>query len=247
MTKEYLSAMNRKIRKPIKFLLFMIICLVFLPFIPCKQESSSLSYQHTNFKTLSTLEAWQKINPDIFALLQFSTSDIIHQIPIIYTDKGDHYMVHDPFGNYDTMGSVFMEKQLCPIDDSNNFIINGHSSKTKNWNFTFLKNYSDQAYFQENPEFLFIDAKGTHQYRIISFSEYDLDDPSTYLDWHNNYFASYEQLKTMLDATLPYVINRIDGFYYQNQQLITLVTCNMQKPNARYVLLAYENTERNPS
>lgn len=239
--------MNRKIRKPIKILFFMIVGFVIFSFAIPSQRSASLVYQHTSFKTLNTLEDWQKINPDIFCLLQFFASDIIHQIPVIYTDDGDYYMLHDPFGNYDTMGSIFMEKQLCPKDISNNFIINGHSSKTKNWNFTFLKNYVDPVYFQEHPEFLLIDDKGSHHYRIISFSEYDLDAQSTYLDWHNNYFASYEQLKTMLDASLPYVINRINGFYYQDQQLITLVTCNMQKPNSRYVLLAYENTERNPS
>lgn len=192
----------------------------------------------------SDLATWQKINPEIFALLEFTSDDVTTQIPIIYTANGDHYMLHDIYGHYDTMGAVFMEKQISPLSSSNNYIINGHSSKTKNWNFTFLKKYNDLDYFTKHPEFTFIDKQGTHQYQIISFSEYDLDDQDTYLGWHNNYFASYAEAKNMFDNTLAYTINRVDGFYYHQQQMITLVTCNMQKHNARYVLQAVEKTER---
>lgn len=233
--------MSRKLKKRVKVYLALSILTLGTSLIYRQDDKDTKQiYIHQKEDTLKTLKDWQKINPEIFALLKFTIDDKITSIPIIYTDNGDYYMLHDPWGNYDTMGSCFMEKQLSPLETSNNYIINGHSSKTKDWNFTFLKNYADKAYFDKHQEFKLIDEDGEHIYQIISFCEYDLDNPDTYLDWHNNYYANYEQVKTMFDNTLNYAINHIDGFYYHNQQLITLVTCNMQKNNARFVLQAYE-------
>lgn len=202
--------------------------------------SISEQYQTTKEQVPKTLKEWQEINSDVVFLLKFQDADILHNIPVVYTDDGDYYMKHNLYGNYDTMGAVFMEKQDSPIDSSNNYLINGHASKTKNWSFTFLKNYVRKSYFDANGEFILEDDVGEHKYKIVSFAEYDIDQPEVYLDWYNNVIQDYEHLKEIMTKSEPYILNRIDGYTYQGQQLITLITCNMDKENSRYVLTAIE-------
>lgn len=202
--------------------------------------SISEQYQTKMDEKPKTLQEWQEINNDVVFLLKFQDADILHSIPVVYTDDGDYYMKHNVYGNYDTMGAVFMEEQDSPIEDSNNYLINGHSSKTKNWSFTFFKNFVRESYFDANSEFILEDDLDEHQYKIISFAEYDIDQEEVYLDWYNNVIQDYDHLKEIMTNSEPYIINRIDGFTYHGQQLLTLITCNMDKKNSRYVLTAIE-------
>lgn len=202
--------------------------------------SISEQYQTKMDEKPKTLLEWQEINNDVVFLLKFQDADILHSIPVVYTDDGDYYMKHNVYGNYDTMGAVFMEEQDSPIEASNNYLINGHSSKTKNWSFTFFKNFVRKSYFDANSEFILEDEFEAHQYKIISFAEYDIDQEEVYLDWYNNVIQDYDHLKEIMTNSEPYIINRIDGFTYHGQQLLTLITCNMDKENSRYVLTAIE-------
>lgn len=192
------------------------------------------SYQTTSTKTM-TID-----NQDIIFYLEFDNDDQYHLIPIVYTENGDYYMLHDINGNYDTMGTCFMEKEIVDINISNNYIINGHSSLTKNRNFTFLKNYADIDYFNHNNTFKLIDTNNnSYTYQIIGLASFDLMDENTYLDWYNSYFKDYDEFNNIMNNTLPYFINHIEGFSYHGQQLITLITCDMTKEDTRYVLFAY--------
>ena len=101
-------------------------------------------------------------------------------------------MLHDLNGNYDTMGTCFMEKEIVDITTANNYIINGNSSLTKDRNFTFLKNYCDPDYFNTNTTFTLIDLnEDRFEYQIIGIASFDLTNEDTYLDWYSSYFKDY--------------------------------------------------------
>lgn len=188
-----------------------------------------------------TLKEWQEINEDVVMVLEFTSNDILHNIPVLEVDNGDKYMKRNPWGKYDTMGSVFMEKEISPYEGSNNWLINGHSSKTKDWNFTFLKNYAKQDYLNKYSTFQVELEDGFHTYRILSFAEYDLElnEDTIYMGWYNNNFTVDEGL-TMIKETLHYLLSSNPGTQYQGQQMITVITCNMNKKDSRYVLMGIE-------
>lgn len=151
-------------------------------------------------------------------------------------------MKQNLWGDYDTMGSVFIEKDISPYKGSKNWLINGHSSKTKVWNFTFMKKYANKNYFNQHNTFIVEDGNGYHTYQVVSFAEYDLSlgEDNLYLGWFNNKFESIEEVVNMFKNTDPYVLQRNNEFNYKGQQIITLVTCNMEKKDARYVLMGVE-------
>ncbi|MEG0528304.1 MAG: class B sortase [Longicatena sp.] len=188
-----------------------------------------------------TLNEWQTINPNVVMILEFTSNGILHNIPVLEVENGDKYMKRNPWGDYDTMGSVFMEKEISPFKGSNNWLINGHSSFNKDWNFTFLKNYVKQEYLNKHSTFQVELKDGFHTYRILSFAEYDLElnEDTIYMGWYNNNFTVDEGI-SMIKETLPYLLTSNPGLQYQGQQMMTLITCNMKKKDSRYVLMAIE-------
>lgn len=188
-----------------------------------------------------SLVEWQKINPNIVMVLEFSSSGKLHNIPVLEVNDGDKYMNRNPWGTYDSMGSVFMETNISPFEQSNNWLINGHSSLTKDWNLSFLKNYVKPKYFESNATFQVELKDGFHLYRIVSFAEYDLDqvEDSVYMGWYQNNFT-VDEATSMFNLTSQYILQKTSNYIYTGKQMLTLITCNMNKKDSRYVLMAVE-------
>jgi SrtB family sortase len=195
-------------------------------------------YENKPDERPKTLEDWQKINPDIRFLINFDSKGILYSFPVLVTDKADFYMNHNVWGNYDTMGAVFIDKTECPLAISNNWIIYGHSSKHRQWAFTFLKNYTEAAYFKANPTFILIDENGEHICSVISFASYNVSKDDTYMGWYNNRFSNTQAVENMLKGSKPYVLQQKSDFKYDGRQLLTLVTCDMEQLETRYVTFA---------
>lgn len=225
-----------------------VIIIILITFVGLRyknevQEALKLQITRTEeyVNNSRTLKEWQEINSNIVFVLEFVSDGVLHNIPVLLTDNGDRYMKRNPWGEYDSMGSVFIEKDVSPVNDSENWLINGHSSYYKDWNLTFLKKYKDLNYFIANSTFMLEDENGIHTFQIISFSEYDLEgEENIYLGWYNNKFNSDKNVVDMFKLTNPYVIQKNQGISYDGEQLVTLITCNMKKSDSRYVLMAIE-------
>lgn len=240
---------HRRLRKPVKIAIGIVaVGIVGITAISLNsnkiaevmnlQISKADEYITTEDEEPVTLEEWQQINNEVIWMLTFNDDDIVHSIPVVYTENGDHYMRHNLYGEYDSMGSVFMEAQDSPLE-SVNWIINGHSSKTKNWAFTFMKHYADPDYFNNHSTFTLEDADGLHTYKVLSFGEYDVSD-EFFDGWYQSAFRSHQDVVDMLNDTTANLINHVDHFTYRGQQLMTLITCDMNEDDTRYVLTAYE-------
>lgn len=237
-----------KLTKKSKLFIFISsIILILTSFTWISRDALQESFGYEKSRTMEyvshprTLKEWQVINPNTVMVLEFTSNGILHNIPVLEVDNGDKYMKRNPWGEYDSMGSVFMEKEFSPYKGSNNWLINGHSSKTKDWNFTFLKNYAKQDYLNKHSTFQAELEDGFHTYRILSFAEYDLElnEESIYMGWYNNNFTDDEGI-AMIKETLPYLLSSSPGFQYQGEQMMTLITCNMKKEDSRFVIMALE-------
>ena len=184
-----------------------------------------------------TLQDWQSVNPEIQYVLEFCDEPALRRIPVLAASDPDTAMQHDVYGRYDTMGSVFCDNADGSAVSALNLIIYGHSSRTRDWCFTFLKKYADPDYFCSHPEIRMEEADGTTAFQVVSLARYDLTDPGSYLGW-GDAGLSAEGAMEMFAATRPYLLQHADGIAWHGQQILTLVTCDMQQEDSRYVLQA---------
>lgn len=181
------------------------------------------------------------INKDIIGYFTFeqNTNPDTKILPVILTE-GDYYMNHDMYGNKDGCGAIFIDS-LETDENSNNTIVYGHSSTKKYCNFTFFKSYKEKTYFNQNEYFTYTDTEGEHKYQILFMSMYDLENHDIYLDWYNNYFESEQQLIEVLNKSSEYAVSDKRLFTIdKDDKILTLVTCDMSKKDARFVIYAKE-------
>lgn len=200
-----------------------------------KVTTSADAAVHEN--TVHTLQDWQAVNDEVYGILRFQDDDCIRSIPVLKTSSPDYAMRHNLYGDYDTMGSVF-----CDSTEEKpwNLVIYGHSSLTKDRCFTFLKKMQDAAYYGRHPGFEMETIHDTEHYRILSFARYDMDDAETWTGWAESSFADADEVENMFQTSVPYLLQRTDGVPYQGENVITLVTCDMNAPNSRFVLQAIQ-------
>lgn len=182
-----------------------------------------------------TLKEWRSVNPNVHWLLHFEAEG--RTLPVLSGGDDAYLMKHDPFGRRDDMGSIFTDPAGYQPD---NMVIYGHSSKRRDEQFTFLKKYAESSYFDAYPALFLENEEGMQEYGVISFGLYDLNDENTYVMWANQWFDDAEDVKEMFSQTVPYLLQKREGAVYNGQHILTLVTCDMQEKDSRYVLQALE-------
>lgn len=223
-----------------KLFLFFLI-LVSLSLFNLKEKKSTLKViSFANNEDDFSLSDWQASNDDIVFLLKFQKEEKAYLIPVVYTEDDPEFYFRKALDlNYSSMGSAFIDRYSSL--ESYNLIINAHSSKEKDTQFTFLKNYIDEDYFYQNLNFKLISNQGIYLCTVYSFSEYDLNDADVYPIWYFNP-KNKKDLFKLLALTEPYQIHQ-NPISSDFERIITLVTCNMNKENSRYVLQAIVKKE----
>lgn len=224
-----------------RILFFLIFTLSLLPFLLPSEKTIAHQFITKDKQESKTLQQWQNENPDILYLLEFNEDKIKHSIPVVYTpDNPTKYFRLSVYNEKDTLGTAFLDENCTP--ESQNRLINGHSSKTRNLQFSFLKNYTNLDYFQKHDTFTLEDSSGRTTYQIIAFCEFDMEQTPLYLGWFNDTFPTQKAVQNMFILIEPYTLQKQD-FNYQNERILTLITCNMEKENSRYVLFAIESSK----
>ncbi|MCI6271519.1 MAG: class B sortase [Erysipelotrichaceae bacterium] len=240
---------KRKLRKEVYITLTLIAIMFISISVFTKNKSNETETTIVEVKNISKEEIKTKldelqstINKDIVGYFTFeqNTNPDTNILPVLLTE-GDYYMNHDLYGKKDGCGAVFIDKKEVS-DESNNIIVYGHSSIKKDCNFTFFKSYKEKTYFDNNEYFTYTDAEGEHKYQVLFMSMHDLNDSNgVYLDWYNSYFHSTEEFIEVLNKTSEFSVTDKRPFTLdENDKILTLVTCDMSKKDARFVLFAKE-------
>ena len=199
------------------------------------------SYAVKDGNTLSALESWQQQNEEIHYVLTFHDDDKTRQIPVIETDHPDDYYRHNVYGHSDPMGAPFIDHLMDPVEDQN-IVVFAHSSPTEDWNFTFLKKYADEGYFNTHPTFTVESKMGTYEYTILLLEHYDTDNEDEWYDWAEPNYGSVEETTAMFQEAANHAVQIRYGIPYDGQNIMTLVTCdipsNLSGKNMRYVIQA---------
>lgn len=239
---------KKKLKKRIKIFLVIISVLVLVNIVYIfnnskKEINTEYKVELSNIKPKTKLEEYQAtVNKDIIGYFTFKQNDnaATQTLPVILTND-DFYMTHNMYGKKDSCGAVFIDSNEFS-DESNNIIVYGHSSTKKNCNFTFFKNFKDKTYFNKNEYFTYTDKDGEHKYEILFMSLIDMESiDGVYLDWYNSYFHDTDEFDDVLNKTSEYSVSEKREFTIdEDDKILTLVTCDMSKKDARFVLFAKE-------
>lgn len=186
----------------------------------------------------STLRQWQSVNPEVTYVLEFTDEPVSRRIPVLLTADPQYAMTHNLYGEHDSMGSVFSDASESSFGSLKNLVIYGHSSRTKDWCFTFLKKYADEDYFDSHHQLRLEDENGTSVYDIVSLARYDLNLEGTWLGWSSPSLGSMEEAGEMFRLSGEYLLQQRNGILYHGQNVLTMVTCDMDEEDTRFVLQA---------
>ena len=198
------------------------------------ETSRSDEYVSDPEEETKTLKDWQKINPKVRYVLIFPDEAGKRTIPVVAEPSPEYAMKHNVRNEYDTMGSVFCDPSAVTPE---NLVIYGHSSKTKDWNFTFFRNYLNPEYYRAHPGILLEEESGTIPCRIVSFASYDLD-RDVYCGWADTTLSGKDEITEMFQNTAAYLLQKTDGIVYRGEGIVTLVTCDMEENDTRFVIQA---------
>lgn len=197
-------------------------------------EETSQTNEYNNPSTWKTLEEWQTINSDVVGVLEFSD----RQFPVVQTNDNETYLNTSIYGVYDIFGVPFVDYSI-DLDDTDNIIIYAHSTYSKDILFTFFSDYiNNPDNVADKMTFTWTDETGTYEYRIIAATQIDANSEDKDLYWYESSFTTKlektEYVVTMLESAQVV----FDTSYDPNNRLITLVTCNMDNDDERYILTA---------
>lgn len=169
-------------------------------------------------------------NENIKAILKLDK-----EYPVAQTYDNDFYLNHNYYGNYDVVGSIFLDYR-ADLEKSNKLLIYGHSSTTVDVDFNILENYYDKSYYENNKYITLETLNNIYTYEI--FSVYVETNDFTYMnmnfDTKEDYFMHIQKLKAK--SFYPTNVN-LNG----DDKILILQTCSnhkiFQKYSKKYLLV----------
>lgn len=202
-------------------------------------EETSQTNEYNDSSTWKTLEEWQAINSDVVGVLEFSD----RQFPVVQTSDNETYLNTSIYGVYDIFGVPFVDYSI-DLDDTDNIIIYAHSTYSKDILFTFFSDYiNDPDNVADKMTFTWTDETGTYEYRIIAATQIDANSEDKDLYWYESSFTTKLEKTEYVVTMLENAQAVFDTSYDPNNRLITLVTCNMDNDDERYILTATMTAE----
>ncbi|WP_317395340.1 class B sortase [Faecalicoccus pleomorphus] len=198
-----------------------------------KKETEELEKLVVSSDDANLLEPdWDQLlaqNPDIVGWIYIPGCEISY--PVVQGSDNSFYLDHTISGEYNRMGSIFLDAQTSSDFSQDNSIVYGHSVDIGGM-FTNLANFDDQSFFNEHPVFYLLTPTQNYKCSIVYFAK--TTDGSVY---YTTSFGSYrnERLSEMM-ASAQYT-NEVDT---SNGSFITLSTCDLDygfDSNQRLVLM----------
>jgi len=171
-------------------------------------------------------EALRAINDDTVAWIYSEGTPIDY--PVVLGEDNAFYLTHTFSGRPGAAGAIFMDFDNQGDFSDANTAIYGHHMRNGSM-FASLDKYRKQSYYDEHPVIYLYTPGGN--YAIELFSAYvrdasllphDFDSPRAFL-------AYADQIKALSDF-------RSDVMIGENDRIVTLVTCNYNYDDARYVV-----------
>ncbi len=115
---------------------------------------------------------WQALkgkNADIVAWLYVPDCSISY--PVVQTTDNATYLDYNVNGEYDEMGSIFMDFENASDFSDFNTLIYGHSVMGTGGMFTDLNKYEDKAFFDGHKEIYIFTPNGNYKGNVVCYAQ----------------------------------------------------------------------------
>lgn len=176
---------------------------------------------------------WEGIkaqNPHVVAWIAIPGTDISY--PIVQGEDNSYYLNHTLQGEYNDMGSIFLDSAANPQFLDDNSIVYGHSVSDIGGMFTSLEKFNDQEFFNSHPYFWLMTP--SQNYRVNTYVYYSGDDES--LIYTTDFGDSQQAVLEQISKESKFV-REMD---LEEKRFISLSTCDLTygfQSNQRYVLM----------
>ena len=187
------------------------------------KEDSSSKENRIDFDTL------EQINTDIVGWLTLNGTVVDY--PVVKGTDNDYYLHHLYTGEYNSLGTLFVDfRNSYPFDDKITTIY-GHSMLNGSM-FFILERYKRQDFYEEHKQF-FYETKDKN-YILEPFAGKVMDAKIPFLQFN---FDSDEEFMEYIDEYVRTSTFKSDVTVNKDDKVVMMIKCSADYEDARYVLL----------
>ncbi len=172
-----------------------------------------------------------KINPDYVGWIKIENTKIDY--PIVKGFDNEEYLDVNFKGEYDVLGSIFMDYRNIGMGLDRHTIIYGHYTE-RGFMFGDLDKYLDKDFLDQNSILKLSSPQGEKTYQIFSIHISPSDGPFLDTQFQENSYGDF--LKLLKEKSLSNSDIEID----ENLDLLSLITCNYAVEDGRLFIHAIE-------
>ena len=180
-----------------------------------------------------SLSLLKKTNSDVVGIIEFD--DRIIYEPVVQAPDNEYYVRRNIERKYAAAGIPYISGD--GNIDAKNVVIYGHSSTRSDIIFTPLMNYINSDYYFEHPTFRFIMEDETRTYQIFAVMNIDLNNLDHSLEFTQSSWRSNNDFQAFISNTINNSLYRTGASVSNDDELMTLVTCDTRDGNKRIVVI----------
>ena len=170
-------------------------------------------------------------NPDTVAWIRFDEPSII-SYPVVKSADNKEYLKKTFSENDNKLGAIFMDMRNTNDFSDKNTMIYGHNLKVGGEMFSQLKDYEDESFYQEHPNFYIYTQDG----KIRTYKVFAASVVKDTADQYNLTYATdadFESYLTMCKEASEYDTGTEVN---AQSQIVSLSTCTNVKQDERFLL-----------
>lgn len=180
-----------------------------------------------------SLPLLKKTNPDVVGIIE--TDDRVIYEPVVQAPDNDYYVRRNIERKYAAAGIPYISGD--GNINAKNVVIYGHSSTRSNIIFTPLMDYINSDYYMKHPTFRFITEEETRTYQIFAVMNIDLNNLEHSLEFTQSSWRSNNDFQAFISNTINNSLYRTRASVSNDDELMTLVTCDTRDGNKRIVVI----------
>ena len=180
-----------------------------------------------------SLPLLKKTNPDVVGIIE-SDDRVIYE-PVVQAPDNDYYVRRNIERKYAAAGIPYISGD--GNINAKNVVIYGHSSTRSNIIFTPLMDYINSDYYMKHPTFRFITEEETRTYQIFAVMNIDLNNLEHSLEFTQSSWRSNNDFQAFISNTTNNSLYRTGASVSNDDELMTLVTCDTRDGNKRIVVI----------